>query len=61
MATFLPKPYKRQQVTIRLSSENLQKVDEYAESCGITRSEFIDQCVAFALANMDDSSKDSPG
>lgn len=57
MATFLPKPYKRQQVTIRLSSENLQKVDEYAELWGITRSEFIDQCVTFALANMDESTQ----
>lgn len=54
MGTFIPKPYKRQQVTIRLNSENLRKVDEYAELFGITRSDFIDQCVTFALANMAD-------
>lgn len=55
MGTFLPKPYRRQQVTIRMTSDNLQKIDEYAERLGLTRSEFIDQCVAFALAHMDES------
>ncbi len=49
MANFIPKPYKTEQVTIRLPLELLAQVDEVANKYDLSRSAFINQCVEYAL------------
>ena len=52
MANFIPKPYKTEQVTIRLPLERLSVVDELAVRYNLSRSAFINQCVEYALDNL---------
>lgn len=51
MANFIPKPYKTEQITIRLPLERLEQVDEIAARYDLSRSAFINQCVEYALEN----------
>lgn len=52
MADFIPKQYKKEQFTIRMEQEMLEKVDKLAVEYGLSRSEFIVQCVRFAMEHM---------
>lgn len=52
MANFIPKPYKTEQVTIRLPLERLSMVDDIAGRYNMSRSAFINQCVEYALDNL---------
>ena len=52
MANFIPKPYKTEQVTIRLPLELLAQVDEVASRYDLSRSAFINQCVEYALNDL---------
>ncbi|MBQ9092141.1 MAG: ribbon-helix-helix protein, CopG family [Anaerotignum sp.] len=52
MANFIPKPYKTEQVTIRLPLDRLAQVDELATKYNLSRSAFINQCVDYALENL---------
>ena len=52
MANFIPKPYKKQQFTIRMEQDMLAQVDALAAQYHLSRSEFIVQCVSFALEHM---------
>lgn len=52
MANFIPKPYKTEQVTIRLPLERLSVVDDLAGRYNLSRSAFINQCVEYALDNL---------
>lgn len=52
MAEFIPKQYKKEQFTIRMEREMLASVDLSAERHGLSRSEFIVQCVQFAMEHM---------
>ena len=54
MAQFLPKPYKREPVTVRLSNEKLERIDSLAAAFHISRSELINQCIDFALEQMEE-------
>lgn len=60
MARFMPKQYKKEQFTIRMEQEMLENVDTLAAEYGLSRSEFIVQCVRFAIDHMeqDDVQKD---
>lgn len=49
MAEFIPKQYKKEQFTIRMDQEMLKQVDRLAGEYKLSRSEFVNQCVAFAL------------
>ena len=40
---------------MRISTEILAEIDEKAAKTGISRNELINQCIAFALANMENS------
>lgn len=51
--SFIPKQYKKATITIRIEEELLQNVDKLATRLDITRSELINQCVAYALEHMD--------
>ena len=39
---------------MRISTEVLAQIDNKSAACDISRNEFINQCIAFALAHMDD-------
>mgnify|MGYP004482486455 FL=1 len=60
MARFMPKQYKKEQFTIRMEQEMLENVDTLAAGYNLSRSEFIVQCVRFAIDHMeeDDVQKD---
>lgn len=52
MSYFIPKQYKKEPITVRISYEKLEKVDELASKYDMSRSEFINQCIDYALAHM---------
>lgn len=52
MAEFIPKQYKKEQFTIRMEQNMLAQVDELAAQYDLSRSEFIVQCVSFAIEHM---------
>ena len=57
MAEFIPKQYKKEQFTIRMDREMLEQVDHLAVEYKLSRSDFINQCVAFALEHMPQAEK----
>jgi len=52
MSDFIPKQYKKDPITIRINFEKLEKIDSLAADYNISRSEFINQCIDYALKNM---------
>ena len=52
MADFIPKQYQKDPITIRLTPEKLESVDRAAADFHMSRSEFINQCIDFALEHM---------
>lgn len=52
MAQFIPKQYKKEQFTIRMEQDMLAQVDALAAQYHLSRSEFIVQCVGFAMEHM---------
>ena len=52
MAEFIPKQYKKEQFTIRMEKDMLTQVDDLAGKYNLSRSEFIVQCVCFAIEHM---------
>ncbi len=57
MAVFIPKQYKKEQFTIRMEQSMLAQVDELAAQYDLSRSEFIVQCVSFAIEHMSPEKK----
>ncbi len=49
MADFIPKPYKKEPITLRIDVEKLDKIERLAAKNGMNRSEFINRCIDFAL------------
>lgn len=52
MAEFIPKQYRKEQFTIRMEQKMLAEVDALASAYCLSRSEFIVQCVCFAMEHM---------
>ena len=40
---------------MRIPTEVLEQIDAEADACDISRNEFINQCITFALAHMEKS------
>ena len=55
MEKFLPRKPEKEVISMRISTEVQAQIDAKAAACEISRNEFINQCIAFALAHMDDS------
>lgn len=53
MERFLPKKPEKEVISMRIPVDVLEEVDRQAASAGISRNEFINQCITFALANME--------
>ncbi len=52
MSSFIPKTYKKDPITIRVTTEKLERIDIAANQYHLSRSEFINQCVDYALEHM---------
>ena len=57
MADFVPKQYKKEPITLRIDFEKLEKMDKMAARYNISRSEFINQCIDYALDHLPDLKK----
>ncbi len=55
MKNFIPKPYKKEPITIRVDIEKLEQIDKLCTKYQTNRSEFINRSIDFALANMQDA------
>lgn len=58
MAQFIPKQYKKEAITIRVEYDILEKIDRLAGVYDISRSEFINQCIHFALEHMPEENQE---
>lgn len=54
MSKFVPKNNEKEIVSIRLPIDTLDFVNRKAAEIGISRNQFLNQCIEYALANMDD-------
>ena len=52
MAKFIPKKPEKEVISIRISTDLLAAVDKEAAMADISRNDFINQCIHFALSNM---------
>ena len=52
MSDFIPKQYKKDPITIRVTFQKLEKIDKLAASYNLSRSELINQCIDYALEHM---------
>lgn len=52
MQQFIPFKPEKEVISIRLNSELLKNVDTAAENAQISRNEFINQCIIFAMEHL---------
>lgn len=52
MKNFIPKPYKKEQISIRVDVDTLEKIDKICFKYDLSRSMFISRCIDFSLENM---------
>ena len=52
MADFIPKQYTKEPITIRIAPDKLTQIDAFAAKFNMSRSEFINQCIDYALNNL---------
>lgn len=57
MPAFIPKQYKKEPITIRVSPEKLAQIDRRAAEFDMSRSEFINQCIDYAMGHMGEESE----
>ena len=55
MEKFVPKKPEKEIISMRIPTEVLEQIDAEADACDISRNEFINQCIAFALAHMEEN------
>lgn len=55
MEKFIPRKPEKEVISMRIPTEVLEQIDAEAEACDISRNEFINQCIAFALSHMESS------
>lgn len=56
MEKFLPKKTEKEVISMRLSLDLLEEIDQWAAQFDISRNELINQCITFALAHMGEPS-----
>lgn len=57
MSDFIPKQYKKEPITIRIDFGKLERIDKLASIYNLSRSEFINQCINYALDHIPDTKK----
>ena len=53
MEKFVPRKSEKEVISMRISTDVLAQLDANAAAFEISRNELINQCIAFALANME--------
>lgn len=53
MEKFVPRKPEKEVISMRISTDVLAQLDAKAAAFEISRNELINQCIAFALANME--------
>lgn len=56
MSGFLPQKPEKDVISIRISTAVLSEIDKLASDIDISRNELINQCIEFALHNLDTNS-----
>lgn len=54
MTKFVARKPEKEVISMRISTDTLQILDDKAAEIGISRNELINQMILFALANMDE-------
>ncbi len=55
MSKFVAKKPEKEIISLRISADTLQEIDAKAAAVDISRNELINQMIAYALANMEDT------
>lgn len=55
MEVFVPRKPDKEVISIRIPSDILDTVDKNAAKSDISRNEFINQCIIFALSHLEDN------
>lgn len=55
MPKFVAKKPEKEIISLRISTDTLQEIDAKAAAVDISRNELINQMIAYALANMEDT------
>lgn len=55
MPKFVARKPEKEVISMRISVDMLKEVDDKAAAVGISRNQLINQMIAYALANMDDT------
>lgn len=55
MPKFVARKPEKEIISLRISSDTLQEIDAKAAAVDISRNELINQMIAYALANMEDT------
>ena len=58
MEKFVARKPEKEVISMRISTDTLQILDDKAVKAGISRNELINQMILFALANMEEPEKD---
>ena len=59
MEKFIPRKPEKEVISMRIPATLLAQVDTKSAACQISRNEFINQCICFALAHMEDDDNDT--
>ena len=54
MEKFVPKKDEKDVISLRISLSLLEIIDRKAAAIDISRNQLVNQCIEYALANMDD-------
>lgn len=60
MSKFVPKNTQKENISIRLPADTLELINQKSAEIGISRNQFLNQCIAYALSNMADDRPDPP-
>lgn len=52
MKNFIPKPYRKEPVTVRIDVDKLARIDRLLTQYGLNRSELINRCIDYGLEQM---------
>ena len=58
MAKFIARKPEKEVISMRISTDTLQILDNKANEIGISRNELINQMILFALENMEEAAKE---
>lgn len=56
MKYFIPQKIEKEVISIRLQTDLLRIIDAKSAEADISRNEFINQCILFAIAHLQDES-----